>query len=133
MRKTEFIQKYLGNPEFPFCDANREAMYDDLHRVVEHSNRLAEEFERMKKEYDVETIELDDAKQYPVVANGGPLDGQKLGSNNAASCCAYEERTDGSRCWNCGDPPKKAPLPKDYTTLMYLDVPSKNQNSDFSL
>ena len=105
MRKTEFIQKYLGRAEFPFCDANREAMHDDLCEVIDYYKKL---------------------EQYPVGI-------QELENNNAAPCCAYEDRIDGSRCWNCGDPPKKAPLPKDFVKLKYLHVPSKNQNSDFSL
>jgi hypothetical protein len=84
MRKSEFIQKYLGNANYQFTDENRELMYDDLCRVVDYDRALMEsyrvEYEKMK-----------------------------------------------------GDPPKKCPLPKDFVKLKYMHVPSKNQNSDFSL
>jgi hypothetical protein len=135
MRKTEFIQKYLGSPKYPFCDANREAMYDDLHLVVEYSNRFEREFEEMKKEYNVETVELDGAKQSPVIANGGPLDGLRI-INERQPCCPYEDRASGGRCNNCGDPPKGVALPKDYVgnvSLKYLNIKISGNNSDFSL
>tara|TARA_R110000868_G_scaffold106690_2_gene292416 strand:+ start:2434 stop:2631 length:198 start_codon:yes stop_codon:yes gene_type:complete len=49
MRKTEFIQKYLGNAEYPFCDANREAMYDDLCAVIEsHIEELPKDLIKLK-------------------------------------------------------------------------------------
>jgi hypothetical protein len=116
MRKAEFIQKYLGNANYQFTDENRELMYDDLCRVVDYDRALMEsyriEYEKMKDEYSVKITE-----EVPPVS----------------PCCAYEQRVDGSRCWNCGDPPKKGPLPKDFIKLKYMHVPSKNQNSDFSL
>ena len=94
MRKTEFIQKYLGNANYQFTNENRELMYDDLCRVVDYDRALMEsyriEYEKMKDEYSVKITE-----EVPPVS----------------PCCAYEQKGR----WK------------------YMHVPSKNQNSDFSL
>ena len=61
MRKTEFIQKYLGNANYQFTNENRELMYDDLCRVVDYDRALMEsyriEYEKMKDEYSVKITE----------------------------------------------------------------------------
>ena len=134
MRKTEFIHKYLGNKNYRFTDEHRELMYDDLCRVIDYANELSEECES----------DIEDGTTSIVSAATLPRDFvcnlrvmiedriQELENSNAAPCCAYEDRVNGSRCWNCGDPPKKV-VPNHLVKLKYMHAPSRNQNSDFSL
>ena len=130
MRKTEFIQKYLGGPKYPFCDANREAMYDDLCAVVEREVN----FKKEQKAFLVEMMEEDEKggiyKQYPKTPKDAfPFETVEPDTEvvllNDTPCCPYEDRTSGSRCNNCGDPPMGSALPKDYVDSAKLSFKSE--------
>jgi hypothetical protein len=138
MRKTEFIQKYLGNKNYQFTPENQQQMHDDLCAVVDYANALMQKESSHNLKVAIEDCHQELEKYPEWYENPFPFKTVKPDTDVVMikddPCCAYEQRTDGSRCWNCGDLPKKAPLPKDFVKLKYLlDMPSRNQNSDFSL